>query len=463
MTKNQVIAVFDIGKTNKKILLFNRDFKVVYQHEKKIDTTTDEDGFECDDINLIQDWMVEALNAIVEQGKFDIKGVNFSTYGASLAFLDKDGKRLTPIYNYLKEVDSQIQDALFDEYEGVNEFCRKTASPALGLLLNSGIQMLWLKQNKPNIWSQVQHVLHFPQYLSYVLTGKIASEPTSIGCHTFMWNFDKMCYHDWIAYKGIHLPKPINNNTVYPSLFKNKKIEVGIGIHDSSASLVPYLDKANEDFILLSTGTWCISMNPFNSETLTAEQLQKDCLCYLTPQNRQVKSSRLFMGHFHEVLAQKLNECFGVDDHYYKGIPYRSALLDELKTKIGERSVFFPDGIEGFDKGLEKIDLTIFENYDQSYSWMVKELTDLSIASIHLIVAAKDTTKTIYVSGGFARNPIFVNLLSQYFKHKQVLTSEIDNASALGAALVIAPNFKSFDTSKIELVSMHPSKYKLKN
>ncbi len=453
MTKNQVIAVFDIGKTNKKILLFNQEFKVVYQYEKKMGTTSDEDGFECDDINLIQDWMVEALNAIVEQGKFDIKGVNFSTYGASLALLDKDGKRLTPIYNYLKEVDSQIQDALFDAYGGVNEFSRKTASPALGLLLNSGIQMLWLKQYKPNIWSQVQHVLHFPQYLSYVLTGKITSEPTSIGCHTFMWDFDKMQYHNWIADKGIELPKPINNNTVYPSVFMDKVIEVGVGIHDSSASLVPYLDKAKEDFILVSTGTWCISMNPFNSETLTADQLKKDCLCYLTPQKQQVKSSRLFMGHFHEVLVDKLNEFFGVDDHYYKTIPYQPALLDALKTKIGEQSIFFPDGAEGFNNEDLKIDFTIFENYDEAYSWMVKELTDLSISSIHLIIAAKDTTKTIYVSGGFARNPIFVNLLSQHFSNKQVLTSEIDNASALGAALAIASNFKGFDTSTIKLVT----------
>ncbi len=453
MTKNQVIAVFDIGKTNKKILLFNQEFKVVYQHEKKMDTTSDEDGFECDDINLIQDWMVEALNTIVEQGKFDIKGVNFSTYGASLAFLDKDGKRLTPIYNYLKEVDSQIQDSLFDAYGGVNEFCRKTASPALGLLLNSGIQMLWLKQNKPNIWSQVQHVLHFPQYLSYALTGEIASEPTSIGCHTYMWDFDKMQYHNWIADEGISLPKPINNNTVYPSVFKDKVIEVGVGIHDSSASLVPYLDMAKEDFILVSTGTWCISMNPFNSETLTANQLKKDCLCYLTPQNQQVKSSRLFMGHFHEVLVDKLNEFFGVDDHYYKTIPYQPALLDALKTKIGEQSIFFPNGAEGFNNEDLQIDLTVFENYDQAYSWMVKELTDLSITSIHLIIAEKDTTKTIYVSGGFARNPIFVNLLSQHFNNKQVLTSEIDNASALGAALAIAPNFKGFDTTQVELVT----------
>ncbi len=43
--ENKVIAVFDIGKTNKKILLFDKDFKVVYQFEEKITNKNDEDGF----------------------------------------------------------------------------------------------------------------------------------------------------------------------------------------------------------------------------------------------------------------------------------------------------------------------------------------------------------------------------------------------------------------------------------
>jgi len=32
--KTKVIAIFDIGKTNKKLLLFNQDLQVVYQDEQ---------------------------------------------------------------------------------------------------------------------------------------------------------------------------------------------------------------------------------------------------------------------------------------------------------------------------------------------------------------------------------------------------------------------------------------------
>ncbi|WP_066630631.1 FGGY-family carbohydrate kinase [Labilibacter marinus] len=451
MDTSKVIAVFDIGKTNKKILLFDQNLKVAYQHEQKFATSVDEDGFECDDIKLIQDWMVDTLSSIVKEGKYDIQGVNFSTYGASLAFLNKDGELLTPIYNYLKEVDPEIQEKLFSKYGGVNECCRQTASPALGLLLNSGIQALWLKKEKKDIWNEVQDVLHFPQYLSYVLTGQVASEPTSIGCHTFMWDFDHMQYHPWVKDEGVNLPEPVNNDTVYNAVIDGKEIKTGVGIHDSSASLVPYLENSKEKFILISTGTWCISMNPYNDEPLTSEQLNSDCLCFLTPKKQQVKSSRLFMGHFHEKLVEKLNAHFGIDANYFKTVPYQEELTKALEGKHGDSKVFFPLGITEFDNGLEKIDLSSFTTFDEAYTRMVMELTTLCIASINLIIPKNDQTEVLYVSGGFARNPIYINLLTKHFSNKKVFTSEIDNASALGAALVIADQLGGFDMSQIAL------------
>lgn len=453
MNTTKVIAVFDIGKTNKKILLFDQNLKVVYQHEQKFETTVDEDGVECDDIEKIQTWMADVLNFLIGEGDFDIQGVNFSTYGASLAYLNKEGEMLTPIYNYLKEIDGSIQEELFAQHGGINEFCRRTASPALGLLLNSGIQMLWLKKEKAAIWQEVETVLHFPQYLSYVLTGQISSEPTSIGCHTFMWDFDHMQYHPWIGQERISLPQPVNNDTVFDTTINGHSFKTGVGIHDSSASLVPYLENSEKKFILVSTGTWCISMNPYNAEPLTNEQLSNDCLCFLTPNKQQVKSSRLFMGHFHEKLVEKLNAHFQMDANYFKSVSYQSQLVQALKVQFDDNQLFFPDGVSGFNSGLDKIDLSVFQSFDEAYTRMVMELTTLCIVSINLIISANDDTEILYVSGGFARNPIFLNLLKEYFTEKTVYTSEIDNASALGAALVIAEGLGGFNCKAITLTN----------
>ena len=192
-------------------------------------------------------------------------------------------------------------------------------------------------------------------------------------------------------------------------------------------------------------------MNPFNDEPLTASQLKNDCLCFLTPQKKQVKSSRLFMGHFHEKLVEKLNAHFKIDADYYKSIPYQSASVQAINEQFGEAQLFFPDGVNRFDSRLDKIDLSVFSSFDQAYIRMVMELTHLCIASIKLIIPANDKTEVLYVSGGFARNPIYLNILSEHFTGKTVLTSEIDNASALGAALVIANKIGGFDSSQVTL------------
>ena len=448
---SEVIAVFDIGKTNKKLLLFNSNFQVVFQKEEKFACVEDEDGFECDDVKLIATWFTRSIAEILSNKDFCLKAINFSTYGASLMFLDENGKPLTPLYNYLKEISPSISESLFEVYGGKNEFCRRTASPSLGLLLNSGIQVLWLQQEKPEIFNQVKAVLHFPQYLSFLLTNKIFSEPTSIGCHTFMWDFDHMKYHQWIKDNNINLPEPVNNDHVFPvSMFKSE-FKVGTGIHDSSASLVPYLKASSEKFILVSTGTWCINMNPFNTEPLTAEELAQDCLCYLTPHKEQVKSSRLFMGHFHEAWVEKLANHFHFPFDSYKTVKKNKHLIESLIAEFNGKSEFFLSGKEGFKQELETVDLDIFKSYEEAYTKLMIDLTDLCADSIKLVISENDETEILFISGGFARNEIFIYLIKTHFPDKTVQVSEIDNSSALGAALIIADVFTANDLSSLDL------------
>jgi sugar (pentulose or hexulose) kinase len=433
--KKNVIAVFDIGKTNKKILLFDESYKVVLVEEQKFDEIKDDDGFPCDDIDLIEKWMDKTVERLVNHSDFEIKAINFATYGATLMYIGENGKNLTPAYNYLKPMPEDVLAGFYDKYGGVNEFSRKTASPALGML-NSGLQALWLKKKKPSVFSKVQSIVHFPQYLSYLFTGKVTSEYTSIGCHTAMWDFDTKTYHKWISDAGIQLPKPVSNATTYPVDVNGKNIKVGIGIHDSSSSLAPYLTGKPEQFILVSSGTWCIFMNPFNDEPLTAEQLKKDTLCYMSIQQKQVKSSRLFLGHIREVNNKKLADYFNVPEDQFKKVKADETLLQQLIKKSNNKMVFFASGIPA-DYVDNTINLGQFANYDEAYHQLIIDTTKLAVDALQLVIPKNDQSKAIYISGGFARNEIFVRLLANFFPGKKICTSEIDNSTALGAALVI--------------------------
>lgn len=434
--KEKVIAIFDVGKTNKKLLLFDYGLRLVLEQETKVAEKADDDGFECDDIEHVEKWIQESIRALVRSDKYDLTALNFATYGATIVYLDETGRRIGPAYNYLKPIDEKIPERLYRRYGGQDEFCRRTASPALGML-NSGIQILWLKTSKPAIFDKVRYILHLPQYLSYLVTGKICSEHTSIGCHTGLWDFDNMKYHSWVADYNLNLPEPIPVNTYTEVEIEGKKIKVGIGIHDSSSSLAPYFSGDRGKFLLISTGTWCISMNPFNNEKLTVEQLDNDCLCYMSITRQPVKSSRLFLGNMHDTGVRMLNEHFRTTEDFYKNVKYDPDMIRMLKNRYhGDRRAFFQSG-PGSREFREKIDLFDFKSFDEGYHQLMSELADLVQEAIRLILPEKDDIVNFYITGGFAKNKIFLKLLAKAFSSRKVFTSMISNSTALGAALVI--------------------------
>ena len=129
----KVIAVIDIGKTNKKIFLFDKNFEVCFQKSRQFKEIFDEDDFPCDDLELIEKWLLEEIKKIQKNPNYNLKAINFSTHGASLIYLDKEGNRIAPLYNYLKPLDLMEYTSLYKENGGVEEFSRQTASPAYGM------------------------------------------------------------------------------------------------------------------------------------------------------------------------------------------------------------------------------------------------------------------------------------------------------------------------------------------
>ena len=444
--KTHCIAIFDIGKTTKQFFLFDADLHIMHQEEEHFSEITDDDGFACEDIRALENWIIERLETFVADDNYNILGVNFSTYGATLAYIDNNGERLTPVYNYLKPMPEGLAEPLYDKYSGKQEFMRKTASPALGFL-NSGLQILWLKNKKPHIYSKVHTILHFPQYLSFILTGITTSEYTSIGCHTALWDFDNMIYHRWVQDESIPLPHPVSNFSAFDTKAEKFDFKTGIGIHDSSAALVPYQINNQEKFVLVSTGTWAINMNPFNHTSLTTQELEKDCLCYLSINQKQVKSSRFFMGYLHSVNTEYLAEYFNVDKEQYKNV---AADYQQIKKCLDSPRTFFVDEIS-IDYIDRQVDLSAFHSFDEVYLKLMTDLTKICSESIDLVLSGDTDNNNIYITGGFSNNPVFVKALTYIYPYKKIYTSTINNTSALGAALAIYPVFdKDFPDFKPE-------------
>jgi sugar (pentulose or hexulose) kinase len=432
-----VIAIFDIGKTNKKFFLIDESYKIVLERSVQFVEITDEDGDACDDVNLLTEWVGQTLNEILQLKKFDVKAVNFSAYGASLVYINEDGKVIAPLYSYLKKYPEQVKKELYKKYGGAEKLSCETASPELGSL-NSGMQLYRMMIEKPQLYNQVKYALHLPQYISYLISKKAVSDITSIGCHTQLWDYGENNYHHWVVAEGIEKklapvqPSHETNRVDY----NGKMLEVGIGLHDSSAALIPYLAVFKEPFVLISTGTWCISLNPFNNTPLTGEELKKDCLCYMEYQGKPVKASRLFAGQEHEQQIKKLAKHFNKPEEFYKEIKYSSTIISALQKKFNFESPLKNNHDNLPPSVFKTRDLSAFKNYEEAYHCLLLDIMQQQLSSTQLVISGSAVNR-IFVDGGFSNNSIYMHLLALAFPGLEIYAASVAQATAMGAALAI--------------------------
>ena len=92
-----MIAIFDIGKTNKKIFILDEQYNIVWERSCTCEQTLDEDGEPCEDLRQLNAFISESLQSIPKD--LQPKAINFSAYGASFVYIGKDGKPVAPLYN----------------------------------------------------------------------------------------------------------------------------------------------------------------------------------------------------------------------------------------------------------------------------------------------------------------------------------------------------------------------------
>ncbi|WP_026777309.1 FGGY-family carbohydrate kinase [Polaribacter sp. Hel_I_88] len=430
----KVTAVFDIGKTNKKFFLFDKNYKEVYREYASFDLIEDEDGHPTENLEALQVWLKEIFYRVLKNEEFSIKAINFSTYGASFVHLDEEGNPLTPLYNYTKEINEDLVDGFYEKYGPELELTRTTGSPKSGLL-NSGMQLYWIKHTKPEIFKKIKYSLHLPQYLSFVFTGIPISEYTSIGCHTSLWNYETKDYQAWVYREGIHkvLPPIVSTETSINMNYNGTRIKVGVGIHDSSSALLPYVRSVKKPFVLVSTGTWSIALNPFSDVPLTTEETEAGCINYMRINGKPVKSSRLFLGNEYKLQVEELSRKFNVDKDYHKTIEFDYEVYFEI---IKEFQYCFT--WKSFsDKNMPKKTSYSYHTFEHAYHQLMIELVQLQVQGIKKIADTQEIDR-LYVDGGFTDNDLYIKLLSYYLRGMKLRTTKASLGSALGAAIAIS-------------------------
>ncbi|MCK7555374.1 hypothetical protein MKQ70_10310 [Chitinophaga sedimenti] len=96
--------------------MFDEQYKIVFERTARFTETTDEDGDPCENLESLRLSVFDSLREVFKRKDIEVKAINFSTYGASLVYIDEDGRPLTPLYNYLKAYPAALKEQFYNTY-----------------------------------------------------------------------------------------------------------------------------------------------------------------------------------------------------------------------------------------------------------------------------------------------------------------------------------------------------------
>jgi L-fuculokinase len=256
---SDAVIVLDIGKTNVKLALIDAAGGTLA--EQRMPNVIVQGGlYPHHDVERIWNWMLEVMRGYAQQAR--VSAIIPVTHGATAALVDDDGL-VMPVLDYEFSL-PESQDAA---YRALRPSYCSSYSPLLPAGLNLGRQLAWQAQAFPAQFSRVRHILMYPQYWAWRLSGVAASEVTSLGCHTDLWQPASQQYSalvermEWRELFPVLQPAWSPLGALRPAL----AVETGLpadcrvlcGIHDSNASLLRHLGA--DACTVLSTGTWVIA------------------------------------------------------------------------------------------------------------------------------------------------------------------------------------------------------------
>lgn len=422
----RVVAVLDIGKTNIKICLMDAQTGVLKEVIKRTNGVVEEGVYPHIDVESIWQWIRETFAGLAST--YFIGSIAITTHGATAACMNGD-KLALPILDYEYEATDECRA----EYAALRSPFAETFSPLLPQGLNLGKQLYWQQTNFPNEFAQVTDVLLYPQYWGYRLSGQKVSEVTSLGCHTDLWNPSACQFSSLSEKQGWDelFPPLVETGAKLGNILPELAQETGLptncaifnGIHDSNASLVPYISKPLDSLTVISSGTWTV-IATINGELDSLDE-HKDMLANVDAFGRPTPTIRFMGGREWETLRSDVE-----------------ASLEDVAF-ILENGIFalpsFASGGGPFARYEGKIlarDIVL--NPAQQSA-----LADVYVALMtdYCIDLLGQSNMTV-VEGAFSNNANFLTLLSSLKSGSEIYASRDVTGTAGGAALLSNKSLK---------------------
>jgi sugar (pentulose or hexulose) kinase len=416
------VAVFDVGKTNAKVVVHDLDERRDVFEARQPNRTVPGPPYPHYDVDSLWTFLLASLAAAA--GSQQVDAIVVTCHGASIVLMEGD-RLATPILDYehpLPETEAA--------YSALRPPFEETLSPPLPHGLNVGAQLYWLEQVHPKAFARTTTITTYPGYWGVRLTGVHGADVTSFGSHTEIWNPTAGTPSSLARSRGwadrlprIGTPFELLGGLL-PEVADTTGLPAGLpvhyGIHDSNASLLPHLLARPAPFSVVSTGTWAVIFAiGAASPRLDPD---RDTLANIDAFGRPTPSARYMAGREFDIMTA--------------GRPVTPSPA-ELRAVIDRRIMGLPTFVPGsgpfmHDKGRWIVDPNTLGEGERTaaaslYSALV---TDTALG---LIGAAGPTI----VEGPFAANRVYADALAA-LTGRPVTRAAGSTGTSAGAALLAA-------------------------
>ncbi|GGD55854.1 FGGY-family carbohydrate kinase [Aurantiacibacter arachoides] len=374
--------------------------------------------------------------------------------GGSLAFT-------TPDY------EAQIAPEMLAAYRARRDAFAETGSPALPAGLNLGAQLFALQQADPRVLDGVT-LMPYAQYWAWLLTGIAASEVTSLGCHSDLWNplagsFSPMARQlGWAGKFGPLVGAGDVVGTLKTDLADRlgfaSEVKVLAGLHDSNAALYAarsYPEITGGEATVLSTGTWFVAMRAPELGVdldLTTLPEARDCLVNVDVFGKPVPSAR-FMG------GREIESLIEIDTRRVDILPDQPHLLAAVAGVLDSGAMVLPTLAPGTGPFPDAACRWVNRPVD----WYARRAAACLYAALVADVSLDliGSRENLLVEGRFAEAQVFVRALAALRPQTRVFTANAHTDVSFGALRLIDPDLRP-DGDLVEVVPLadHLNAYK---
>lgn len=426
----------DIGTTNVKAVAFDSvSGAILTSHSESYEMLHPQPDWSEQDPDAIYEAVCLTLKTVADfcKEKSELLGISFSAAMHGVLALDKNGRKLTGLIIWADNRSSDIAVKLRSSITG-KKIYNNNGTPIHAM--TPVCKLLWLKSHQPEIYKRASKFLSIKEYIIYRLTGNFVVD-YSIASATGMFNIRELKWDEYTL-KKLNLKSEKLSVAVSPYHIEKLPADNAVQLPEGTALIMGASDGclANLGSGAVKPGSMAVTIGTSAAVRICSDKAYTDpymqTFCYVLDEKNYIIGGPSNNG---AVIFEWLMNTFFQNEEYdavfqeASGVKPGSDGLLFYPYLLGERAPLWSSAVRGGFSGLD------IQHGKAHFARAVMEGVLLNLYSIGKILMQMKDIDTIFANGGFARSPIWVQMLSDIFG-KKVMLNETVETGAVGAAMM---------------------------